>query len=93
MDTFHLRCLAPTRNIGPAAEDAVMRRLQWMQLLKDSLSKAQERMKFYADKKRSEREFKVNVLVYLKLQPYRQTSVALRKLLKWISKYYEPYRV
>ncbi|KAH0644742.1 hypothetical protein KY284_032626 [Solanum tuberosum] len=70
----------------PAADDAVMRRQQWLQLLKDNLSKAQERMKFYEDKKRSEREFQVNDLVYLKSQPYKQSSVALRKHLKLSSK-------
>lgn len=40
-------------------------------LLKDNLIISQERMKFYADKKRSEREFQVDDEVYLKLQPYR----------------------
>ena len=61
-----------------AAEDAVMHRQQFLQLLKDNLATAQARMKFFADKKRTEREFLVGDWVYLKLQPYRQTSIALR---------------
>ncbi|XP_070041453.1 uncharacterized protein [Nicotiana tomentosiformis] len=61
-----------------AAEDIVMRRQQMQQLLKDNLIKSQERMKYYADKRRSDREF--------------QTSLALRKNLKLSSKYYGPYK-
>lgn len=64
-----------------------------VQLLKDNLSKAQERMKMYVDSRRTEREFQIGDMVYLKLQPYRQTSIALRKNLKLNSKYYGPYLI
>nr|XP_027101676.1 uncharacterized protein LOC113722595 [Coffea arabica] len=47
----------------------------------------------YADRNRSERSFEVGDLVYLKLQPYKQTSIALRRNLKLSSKYDGPYRV
>lgn len=50
--------------------------------LKENLSQAQARMKFYADRKKTEREFQIGDEVYLKLKPYRQTSIALRKSLK-----------
>ncbi|KAL0376671.1 UNVERIFIED_CONTAM: Transposon Ty3-G Gag-Pol polyprotein [Sesamum calycinum] len=56
-------------------------------------SEGTTRMKLYADKKRTEREFLVGDEVFLKLQPYKQTSVALRKQLKLSAKYYGPYKV
>lgn len=80
-------------SIVPASEDLVMKRQQIHQIIKDNLCKAQERMKRYADLHRSEREFQAGDLVYLKLQPYRQSSIALRKNLKLNSKYYGPYRI
>lgn len=50
-------------------------------------------MKYYADRKRSDRAFQVGDMVYLKLQLYRQTSVALRKQLELSSKYYRLYKI
>ncbi|KAK4397427.1 hypothetical protein Sango_1579300 [Sesamum angolense] len=47
----------------------------------------------YADKKRLEREFAIGDEVFLKLQPYRQTSITLKKQLKLSAKYFGPYRV
>lgn len=50
-------------------------------------------MKQYVDSKRSEREFVVGDMVFLKLQPYRQTSVAMRRNLKLAARFYGPYDV
>lgn len=57
------------------------------------MTKAQARIKYYVDNKRTNREFAVGDMVYLKLQPYRQTFLALRKNLKLSSKYYGPYAI
>lgn len=43
-------------------------------VLKHNLHKAQNRMKQMADQRRSERSFDVGDWVYLKLQPYRQST-------------------
>jgi hypothetical protein len=43
--------------------------------LKENLKKAQDRIKRFADKKRSERKFIFRDWMYLKLQPYRQFSI------------------
>lgn len=50
-------------------------------------------MKYYADKNISDRELGVRDMVYLKLQPYMQASVAIRKNLKLSTKYYGPYKI
>ncbi|KAL0296053.1 UNVERIFIED_CONTAM: hypothetical protein Sradi_6657400 [Sesamum radiatum] len=50
-------------------------------------------MKTYADKKRTQRVFQVGDEVFLRLQPYRQTTVALRRQLKLSAKYIGPYKV
>ena len=50
-------------------------------------------MKFFADKKRSERALEVADMVYLKLQSYRQQSVEVRRSSKLASKYYGPFPV
>ena len=46
-----------------------------------------------ADKKRTFREFEVGDLVFLKFQPYIQSSVSLRSNQKLAFKFYGPYRV
>ena len=67
---------------------ATMREKEHMlQCLQQNLLKAQDRMKKYADANRTERSFSVGDLVYLKMQPYRETALGLRKALKLTSKW------
>ena len=63
------------------------------QLIRQQLVRAQQRMKAQADKNRTERTFEVGDMVYLKLQPYIQTSVATRSSHKLSFKYFGPYPV
>jgi hypothetical protein len=61
--------------------------------IKANLQKAQDRMKLQADKHRQERQLEVGDMVYLKLQPYRHTSLSIHICLKLNSRYYGPFRV
>jgi hypothetical protein len=62
-------------------------------LIQQHLVRAQQRMKFHADKKRSDRVFAVGNLVYIKLQPYVQSSLAPRSNQKLAFKYFGPFLV
>jgi hypothetical protein len=55
--------------------------------------RAQQCQKLQADKHRIERSFQVGDAVYLKLQPYVQTSIATRANNKLSFSYFGPYRV
>jgi len=46
--------------------------------LKKHLDQAQQRMKMYADKKRREVEFQMRNKVFLKIQPYRMKTLAMK---------------
>ena len=75
-------------------EDHIEHQQQVLQILKDNLTMAQNRMKQQADKHRSERSFEVGDWVFLILQPYKQMSLKQAKKDNKLSpKYYGPYKV
>jgi hypothetical protein len=61
--------------------------------LRTRLLQAQQRMKAYADKQRTECQFMVGEQVLLKLQPYAQQSVVNRPCPKLSYKFFGPYTV
>lgn len=75
------------------AKQLIQERQRATNTLKDNLVQAQNRMKLYADRHRQERAFEVGDWVYLKLQPFRQNSLSLRKNVKLASKYFGPYQI
>lgn len=62
-------------------------------LLKQNLTRAQQTMKHYADKKRALVEFAIGDFVLVKLQPYRQSSVSLKKHQKLGMRYFRPFLI
>ena len=54
---------------------------------------AQERMKWFADKRRVDRSFEVGDWVYLRLQPYKQASVQSRQFGKLAPRFYGPFQI
>ena len=72
-------------------EDHIEHQQEVLQLLKDNLNLAQNRMKQQANQHRSERSFDVGDCVFLRLQPYKKLSLKQAKKDNKLSpKYYGP---
>lgn len=77
-----------------ATVDGVLNdRNSMLRLLKANLQEAQNRMKKSAVKTRTERYFEVGDWVYLRLQPFKQASVALHSNRKLSPRFFGPYKV
>ncbi|WVZ04461.1 hypothetical protein V8G54_025267 [Vigna mungo] len=77
----------------PSIQDMLQQRDVILAQLKLNLLKAQERMKKYANQKRVYKVFEVGDSVLVKLHPYRQHSVALRKIQKLGLRYFGPFPI
>ena len=64
-----------------------------VQLLKENLTVARNRMKQQAYLHRSEREFEVGEWVFVRLQPYKQLSLKQQGKNKLAPKFYGPYQI
>lgn len=76
-----------------AVESALLDRTEVLQKLRNKLHKAQTTMKEIADQKRVQHTFQERDLVFVKLRPYRQNSVAGRRIHKLSKRYYGPYKL
>ena len=73
--------------------DVVQERAEYTEFLKHQLQRAQQHMKQFADRQRSDRVFSVGEMVLLKLQPYTQNSLVSRPCPKLAYKFYGPFKV
>jgi transposase InsO family protein len=81
---------------GPSdleAKDFLSAKQDMLVQLKQNLVQAQSRMKKYADMNRSERQFDVGDMVYLKMAPYRLAAFGFRGAIKLHTKYYGPFKI
>lgn len=76
-----------------AVKNLLTERDQLMKKLRSNLEKARQRMKLQVDKHRTEKVLSVGDWVYVRLQSYRQTSVAPRRSPKLAPRYYGPFRI
>ncbi|KAJ0851722.1 hypothetical protein HanRHA438_Chr14g0630201 [Helianthus annuus] len=84
----------PPRDTDVAAlEDWFTNKEIMIATLKQSLEKARNWIKQFANRKRNERSFQVGDFVYLKLQPYVQTSLRLLRYSKLSQRYYGPFLI
>lgn len=76
------------------AVDSVLKsRDEILEILKTNLTKAQRKMKLYADQQRTDKSFQVGDWVYLKLKPYRQLSTKAIKDHKLSKRFFGPFRI
>ena len=82
---------------GETPVDSLDEQLQARDAMRDELRmhllRAQQRQKRLADLRRTEESFTVGDLVWLKLQPYRQQSLAKREFEKLAPRFYGPYKI
>jgi hypothetical protein len=69
---------------SPSVTQIIEDRELHLQMLKQRLEQAQNRMKLCADRNRTDKQFSVGDQVLLRLQPYTQSSVANRPFLNWL---------
>ena len=78
-------------NREPKAKDWRQDSQDILEVLRENLQASQNQQKLYADKHRIERSFEVGGLVYLQLQPYRQSSLKKKWAKKLKPRFYGPY--
>jgi len=82
---------------GDSSVEAVDRSLkareECIEMLKNHLARAQQRMKQQVDLHRVDKCFEVGDWVYVKLHPYRQHSVAIRLNQKFSPKFFGPFPI
>jgi hypothetical protein len=88
-----LQEIAISSSVTPETQATLQEKTALIPVLQHNLFQAQKYMKKYADLHRTPRQFQLGDMVYLKLQPQRETSLGRGQSLKLSSQYYGPFRV
>ena len=80
---------SPVQEVGMV----LCNRDQILHILQENLHMARNRMKQQANQHCSERTFQVDDMVFLRLQPYKQSSLKLKGHHKLAPTFYGPYKV
>ncbi|XP_073358271.1 uncharacterized protein [Aegilops tauschii subsp. strangulata] len=81
------------KSLNPDVSGWILAQTEHTAILKEHLHRAQVKYKHYADKNISPREFMVGEQVYLKLQPYAQSSVVNRPCPKLALKFFGRFKI
>lgn len=82
-----------TRSLNAEVQGWMPAHTEHTTVMKEQLARAQSRYKHFADKKRTDRQFSEGEMVYLRLQPYVQSSVVNRPCHKLAMKYFGPFKI
>lgn len=77
----------------PELDEWLQERQLMSKVVQLHLQRARDRMKRHTDKHRSERSFNVEDSLYLRLQPYIQSSVAVRSNNKLSFRFFGPFQI
>lgn len=83
----------PGSSLVQAVDTSLQNRDNLLTQLRHNLLEAQNRMKTYTDRNRTDREFSVGDWVFLRLQPYRQSTIASSRNQKLAPKFYGPFAI
>ena len=83
----------PGSTVVEVVDRSLAAREKILHLLKHNLRRAQHRMKQVADAHRTDREFAIGDLVYVKLHPYKQHSLKSSSCQKLAPRYFGPFPV
>jgi hypothetical protein len=76
-----------------AVDSILSSRQQLLTKLQTTLKKAQDRMKYFADRKRRPIVFNIGDYVYVQLRPYRQKTVTSSSYSKLSKLFYGPFKI
>ena len=80
-------------SIAPNSKDWIEESQEILKVLKDNLQVSQNQQKKYEDQHRFEKHFQANELVYLRLHPYKQTTIKGKGSENLKPRFYGPYKV